>query len=119
MNSTVIPDANSPDVNAGPWLGAPAGPPDSEGRLIWTGVLAPATALRELAVAAGAEFYVVRPADIQVTGPRVVPAWRQTGPVELSVVVTPIAPGMARFEAYLGPLARCRRLAVAELSPGP
>ncbi|MGW0521511.1 hypothetical protein [Crossiella sp. NPDC003009] len=103
----------SPAVH--PLLGVLTGPPDGDGVLSWRLVidarawpsvdtitkrsLGRATAvLGELALAAGAEFFVLRCADVEVSGLRRGDPPVISGPVELAIVVTPIGPATARFE---------------------
>ncbi|MGO1056091.1 hypothetical protein [Crossiella sp. CA198] len=136
MTSIAEPCQEPADTGAHPVLGIPAGPPDFNGTQVWR--LPPdagpwpevdvftgrsqaraAAGLGELALAAGAEFFVIRCADVEVSRLRredvPVPAW----PVELFIVVTPVGPAAGRFEMFAGDPADGVRLAVAGLLARP
>ncbi|MCK2244245.1 MULTISPECIES: hypothetical protein [unclassified Crossiella] len=119
-------------VNPGahPVLGVPVGSPGRDGGLAWRSALtAPAWPERdcygrgstigaapgELALAAGAEFFRLSCADIEVS--ELYLAKGQTWPTQigLSIVVTPAGPGAARFELHRGEPAEGALLASATL----
>ncbi|MGO1050325.1 hypothetical protein [Crossiella sp. CA198] len=113
-----------------PVLGIPLGSPGQDGGLAWRSVItAPAWPERdcygrggpigaapgELALAAGAEFFRLRCADIEVSELYMAksPVWPRL--IELSIVVTPAGPGAARFELFRGEPAEDALIASATL----
>ncbi|GAA2822553.1 hypothetical protein [Crossiella cryophila] len=122
------PVAADPGVH--PVLGIPAAAPGADGGLAWrSAVTAPAWPERdcygrggtigaspgELALAAGAEFFRLRCADIEVDNLYLAKGQTWPNRIGLSIVVTPAGPGAARFELYRGEPAEGALLASAAL----